>query len=58
VTAQEKAIVGVAGALRRLQIPYMIIGGMANIVWGEPRATHDVDVTVWVEEPQIAGLKP
>jgi hypothetical protein len=56
VTAQENAILGIAGALRRLRIPYMIIGGMANIVWGEPRATLDVDVTVWVEELQIAGF--
>lgn len=34
----------------------MLIGGMANIVWGKPRATLDVDVMVWVEEPQIAGF--
>ena len=27
----------------------MVIGGVANLVWGVPRATFDVDVTVWVE---------
>ena len=25
----------------------MVIGGMANAVWGNPRATVDVDVTIW-----------
>ncbi len=38
----------------------MIIGGLANAVWGVPRATLDVDVTVWADEerwPQLlAGL--
>jgi hypothetical protein len=31
----------------------MIIGGFANAVWGEPRATLDIAATVWVEEGQI-----
>jgi hypothetical protein len=31
----------------------MIIGGMANAVWGEPRATLDIDVVVWVTEKEI-----
>ena len=31
-------------------------GGLANIVWGEPRATLDIDVTVWVEEPHVAAF--
>ncbi len=31
----------------------MVIGGLANTVWGEPRATLDVDVTVWVDEREI-----
>ena len=40
-------------ALRRLKefleahgIPYMVIGGVANSVWGQPRYTHDGD-TRW-----------
>lgn len=31
----------------------MVVGGLANAVWGEPRATVDVDLTVWVEEPRL-----
>ena len=32
----------------------MIVGGIANAVWGEPRATIDVDVTVSVENPDLS----
>ncbi len=38
-----------------MQVPYMLIGGMANAIWGVPRATVDVDVAVGVAEPDIAG---
>ncbi len=44
---QESALVSVARFLDANRLPYMIIGGMANAVWGVPRATLDVDVTVW-----------
>lgn len=56
MTAQEAALIEVAHALAESRVDYMVIGGMANIVWGEPRATLDVDITVWVEEPQLAGV--
>lgn len=29
------------------QIPYMVIGGIANLVWGVARTTLDIDMTVW-----------
>jgi hypothetical protein len=56
MTTQEEALVGIAGFLERQRVPYMVIGGLANIVWGEPRATLDIDVTVWVPEPQIPSF--
>jgi hypothetical protein len=56
VTAQEGALIGLAGLLDRVDIPYMVIGGMANAVWGEPRATLDVDVTVWVPDSDLADV--
>lgn len=31
------------------EIPYMVIGGIANLVWGEVRTTTDVDFTVDIE---------
>ncbi|MDY7080520.1 MAG: nucleotidyltransferase [Chloroflexota bacterium] len=48
-------------AIRRLKefleahgIPYMVIGGVANSVWGQPRYTHDVDLKVSLGEQRIA----
>jgi hypothetical protein len=60
MTLLERAVVEIAAALDSMTIDYMIVGGIANAVWGEPRATIDVDVTVVVENPglsaAIAGL--
>jgi hypothetical protein len=53
VTAQESALAHLTTALDRLGVPHMIIGGLAAALWGEPRATVDIDVTVWVEEADI-----
>ncbi len=50
---QEQAVVDIAKFLARLRVPYMIIGGIANAVWGLPRSTVDVDCTVWVEEEGV-----
>ena len=52
---QESALLALASLLEREHVPYMVIGGLANAVWGEPRATLDIDVTVWVEEAGVAG---
>ena len=46
VTLQEETLVALARRLEQHQISYMIIGGLANAVWGEPRATLDIDVTI------------
>jgi hypothetical protein len=54
MNAQENALAGVARVCDRLSLPYMVIGGMANAVWGVPRATLDVDVSVWVESSEIS----
>ena len=48
MTAQEDALARIADFLDRANVPYMVIGGIANLVWGEPRATLDIDVTVLV----------
>jgi hypothetical protein len=46
MTSQEEALVSLARRLDQHHIPYMIIGGLANAVWGEPRATLDIDATI------------
>jgi hypothetical protein len=56
MTALEQALLELDGTLANNGIPYMIIGGMANAVWGEPRATLDIDVTVWVEKEDISHI--
>lgn len=56
MNALERAVVALTTFLDRHQIPYMIIGGIANLVWGEPRSTLDVDATVLVEEAEWPRL--
>lgn len=56
MTRFEEALLSIAGSLEEAAIPYMVIGGVANLFWGVPRTTLDVDVTVWVEEAEIPGF--
>jgi hypothetical protein len=56
MTAQEGALAGIAAFLERAGVPYMVIGGIANLVWGEPRATLDIDVTVLVDAAGLDGF--
>ncbi|MDQ3247585.1 MAG: nucleotidyltransferase, partial [Chloroflexota bacterium] len=35
--------------LKREKIPFVVIGGLANSVIGEPRSTRDVDLKVYLE---------
>ena len=53
MTALDRAIRAITEVLESLHIDYAIIGGIANAVWGEPRATVDVDVTVSVNSHEI-----
>lgn len=45
----EHLLERLAGTLDRHKIPYMVIGGQAVLVYGEPRLTRDIDVTVGVD---------
>jgi hypothetical protein len=49
MTELEAALLEVAGALDGCELPYVLIGGLAVAVLGEPRSTLDVDVSVWTE---------
>lgn len=53
MTVLEQALTNLAEFLEDQEIPYMVIGGFANIIWGEPRATIDIDVTIWVLKQEI-----
>lgn len=45
----EKLLKGIARALRRHKIPYMIIGGQAVLLYGSIRLTRDVDITLGID---------
>jgi hypothetical protein len=46
----------IALGLDERQIPYMIIGGQAVLIYGEPRLTRDIDVTLGVGPERLADL--
>lgn len=56
MNALERAVGSLASFLEQRRVPYMLIGGIANLVWGEPRSTLDVDAAVLVEETAWPGL--
>ncbi len=53
-----------AGVLRQVvqfldqhHIPYMLIGGIANALWGQVRATRDADFKVSIGDRSISEFK-
>ena len=44
----QKLLEKIAKELNNSQIPYMIIGGQAVLMYGEPRLTKDIDITLGV----------
>lgn len=34
----------------------MVIGGVANLFWGNPRTTQDIDLTIQVQDSEIDGF--
>ena len=44
----EELLTGLASALKESGIPYMVIGGQAVLLYGEPRLTRDIDITLGV----------
>ena len=44
----KKLIKNIAKILDEYKIPYLIIGGQALLIYGEPRLTKDIDITLGV----------
>jgi hypothetical protein len=42
--------------LETLEISYMITGGVASLIYGDPRFTRDIDVVLELRGPEIGGL--
>jgi len=53
----EKLIKKIAQHLDRQNIPYMIIGGQAVLVYGRPRLTRDIDITLGVDTDKFALIE-
>lgn len=52
----EPILEAIARGLDRLGIPYMLIGGQAVLLYGEPRLTRNVDVTLGVGPERLPDL--
>lgn len=52
----EEALKAILRVIKRQEIPYMVMGGMALSIWGRIRATYDVDVALAVEEARLPHL--
>jgi predicted nucleotidyltransferase len=52
----EQLLEAIARGLERLGIPYMLIGGQAVLLYGDPRLTRDVDVTLGVGPERLSEL--
>ena len=46
----------IALGLEERQIPYMVIGGQAVLIYGEPRLTRDIDITLGVGPERLADV--
>lgn len=51
-----KLIAKIARYLENNNIPYMIIGGQAVLLYGEPRLTRDIDITLGVDIDRLDTL--
>ncbi len=54
--APAELLAALAEVLSRLDIPWYVFGAQAAIIWGRPRLTADVDVTVRLDPDDPARL--
>jgi hypothetical protein len=52
----DDALTTLAAWLDNDGIPYMVIGGFAVTVWGEPRFTQDLNVTILAEPDELRNV--
>ena len=53
----EKLLENLAGTLSDHEIPYMVIGGQAVLLYGEPRLTKDIDITLDLEPASFGKVR-
>lgn len=47
----------IAAELDRRRLPYMVAGGQAVLLYGEPRLTRDIDITLGVDLDRLADVQ-
>jgi predicted nucleotidyltransferase len=52
----EEILSKIGASLKKHNIPYMIIGGQAVLLYGEPRLTRDIDITLGVDTGYVDEL--
>lgn len=52
----DELLARIAGALDAHALPYMVIGGQAVLLYGEPRLTRDIDITLGVDVDALPGV--
>src|SRR3990170_2910964 len=52
----EEILSRIGECLKRHNLPYMIIGGQAVLLYGEPRLTRDIDITLGVDTNHLNQL--
>ena len=52
----EDLLIRIAESLDRRGLPYMIIGGQAVLLYGEPRLTRDIDITLGVDTDRFEDV--
>jgi predicted nucleotidyltransferase len=53
----EGLIKKIASGLDKIKVPYMIIGGQAVLLYGTPRLTRDIDITLGVDTDKLSLIK-
>ena len=53
----DAVLAAVARALEAASVPYMVIGGQAVLVHGEPRLTKDIDITIGADIESLEVVK-
>ena len=53
----EGLITKIAQHLNHYEIPYMIIGGQAVLIYGRPRLTRDIDITLGIDTDKLSTIE-
>ncbi len=52
----EELLAKIGEALTKRKIPYMIIGGQAVLLYGEPRLTRDIDIALGINIDRLSEI--